>query len=159
MFKVIVGVFPKGIVVPEVMVNVIDPALVVLLITTEAKVTPEASMEVLAAREPSRVSATLAGKVEVLATVKLPATVIVGLAPVENVAVPLFVKELLKSKLVFPVMDMVPEFETAAVALATKEVMLFAVIVPALVKVLLTLPKLIVKVPVPAVIVPLLVRL
>ena len=73
----IVGEFPKGIVVPETIVRVRSPAEPAeRLIATELKVIPLASMEVLAAMEPSRVSIPpLALNVGVPDLVKEPATV------------------------------------------------------------------------------------
>ena len=135
--------------------------MVLLKTTGVTKVYPEASMLVFVAEAPSRVSVAFAGKVDVLLTIKLPFMVKVGLDPELNVAALLLVKlpialvlYLLKSKLDIPVAE--KELLLTKLLLKTKDDMLSAVTVPALVNVPLTFT---VHVPVPTVIVPLLVRL
>ena len=88
LLRVVVGEFPRGRVVPLAMVMVGDVPLlsIVLLITTDANVTPLASMVVSAVSVPPSVNATLAGNVPPLVIVKLPETLIAGLDAVVKVA-------------------------------------------------------------------------
>ena len=105
----------------------------------------------------SRLSVALAGKVELLDTVKSRATAKVGLAAVENVAPELLVNDALKSKVETPVIETVPAL-TKLIAKVAKEERLLADIVPLLVNEYTLLPlKVNVAVPVPVVMVPLLV--
>lgn len=88
-------------VVPEliVKVRVVVVFIVRLIVTGVAKVIPGASTEESTSRVPFKLRVTpVAGKVEVLLTIKLPATLKVGLAAVVNVAPLLLVKLPLRVK-------------------------------------------------------------
>lgn len=128
---VIVGLLPRGIVVPEAIVKFIVPE-VPLLMVTALKVIPEAST--VALPNPSKVTVGLVGKVDAEFIVKLPETVMVGLLlPIVIVFKALLVKLPLKS---MPVVKLVAEnvpLLTKFVSIV-KAVMLLAVIVPLFVK-------------------------
>ena len=120
--------------------------------------TPEASTELLPG-PPSKVTVELLGKVEELFTERLPAIVIVGLDPVDQVLLALLVKPPLKSiPVVIPVIEVVPLLVNSP--FMVQAVMEFAVTVSLLVNVPPPpeVPKLTVSVPVPTVMVPLLTR-
>ena len=113
-----VGLSPKGIVVPEAMVRVVwtVPLVLVRLIVTRLKVTLGALTEELAFNAPTKFKVGLAGKVASEAAVKLPSALKVGLDAVVVVE---------------------PEPAVKLLLVKVRVVALEAVIVPLLVNVLL----------------------
>ncbi|OHA71836.1 MAG: hypothetical protein A3A27_00710 [Candidatus Wildermuthbacteria bacterium RIFCSPLOWO2_01_FULL_47_18] len=159
------GELPNGKVVPEVTVKVgvTEPLLMLRLIVTEAKVTPEALTVLLAVMAPSKVTVGLVGKVAPEVTVKLPLKVIVGLAAVVNVEaeplvndpmIPVPVAELTSSvaKLLMVIVPLLVIFPFWVQAVTLPEM------TPVVTELVIPPSTFEVKVPVPTVMVPLLVK-
>ena len=130
-----VALFPKGKLVPLAIVKVeslpLHPAA--LLIVTELKVTPEASIEALAAYVPFILRVTPEeGNVDELLITKLPPILKVGFEAVVKVAPELLVSEPLNVKVLRPVAVNVEEFVMLA---SDRELKLLPLVVLLLTKV------------------------